>query len=182
MKTVALIVGHSEMSGGAVNKSTGINEFDFNEPLALIIAEKLRENDFLPFVIYRTGSYSELPIKVNLTGVDIAISLHCNAFNKKKNGTETLYYVKSKNGKRLAGLLQYELVKCLGLRDRGLKACQEKHEGKAGDKGGHLLKYTDMPCVITEPFFIDCDESLALARLRLDELAQAYVNAVKRYF
>lgn len=182
MKKIALIIGHSETSQGASNKNTGVTEFMFNEPFSMLIADLLIEKGFAVNVIYRDGTYSELPELVNLTEADIAISLHCNAFNKKQNGTETLHYIKSKNGKRLAGLLQHEIVQCLGLHDRGLKPCQAKHQGKAGDRGGYLLKHTSMPCVITEPFFIDCDESLALANRKSPELAQAFVNAIIKYF
>jgi len=182
MKKIALIIGHSEDSQGAENKSSGMSEYMFNEPLAMLIAEQLNLSGFEPITIYRDCSYLQLPIKVNNLTPDIAISLHCNAFNKKQNGTETLHYIKSQNGKRLAGLLQNEIVNCLGLPDRGLKPCQAKHKGKAGDRGGHLLKYTNMPCVITEPFFIDCDKSLELANGKLNELAQAFSRAIIRYF
>ncbi len=182
MKKVALIIGHNEASQGASNKNSGVSEFMFNETLAMKIADLLVASGIRPFVVYRDGTYEELPAHVNLTEADIAISLHCNAFNKKQNGSETLYYVKSKNGKRLAGLIQNEIVKCLRLHDRGLKPCNVAHEGKAGDRGGHLLKYTDMPCAIAEPFFIDCDKSLALAQNKIDELAKAYVSAIIRYY
>lgn len=182
MKKVALIIGHSENKQGAENKNLEVSEFMFNEPLAYLIAEELRCRHIDPVVIYRGGSYSELPGKVNSTKASIAISLHCNAFNKKQNGTETLFYASSKQGKRLAGLLQNEIVKCLHLHDRGLKPCNVAHKGKAGDRGGHLLKYTSMPCVITEPFFIDCDKSLKLAQKNINELVYAYCNAIERYF
>ena len=182
MKLISLIVGHSYKSQGAVNENSGTTEFSFNEPFAMLVADLLMEEGFGVNIIYREGSYKELPDTVNSTNADIAISLHCNAFNKKQNGTETLHYVNSTNGKRLAGLLQNEIVKCLGLKDRGLKPCQAKRIGRAGDRGGYLLKHTAMPCVITEPFFIDCDKSLALAKEKADDLAQAYVVAIKRYF
>lgn len=96
MKKVALIIGHSETSQGAVNKNSGVTEFAFNEPLAMKIADLLMEGGFMVNVIYRDGTYKEMVDTVNLTGADIAISLHCNAFNKKQNGSETLYYVGSK--------------------------------------------------------------------------------------
>lgn len=181
MIKVALIIGHNEASQGAVNKKSGTTEFMFNEPLAMKVGDLLVEKGgYQVAVVYRDGTYEELPGRVNETEADIAISMHCNAFNKKQNGSETLYYHKSKKGKRLAGLMQYEVVKCLGLHDRGLKPCKAKLRGKAGDRGGYLLKKTNMPCIIVEPFFIDCDKSLKLAQLKLDELATAYVTAIQR--
>lgn len=182
MKKIAVIIGHNENSPGAINKSNNVSEFEFNEPLAFAVARKLEDDGYSALVVYRDTSYSELPAKVNSTGADIAVSLHCNAFNSGANGTETLYYHTSKNGKRLASLIQDEIVDCLMLPDRGTKARKGAHKGSAGDRGGHLLKNTVMPCVIVEPFFIDCDSSLLLAITKIDELSEAYSCGIQAYF
>ena len=181
MQSISLIIGHSATSKGASNKTSGVSEFDFNEPLALSVAEKLRLEGFQVFVIYRDCSYSELPAKVNDTKADIAVSLHCNAFNSHANGTETLYYRGSSKGSQLARAIQVQIVSCLGLADRGVKPCVASHKGKAGDRGGHLLKYTSMPCVIVEPFFIDCDSSLQLANEKFESLTEAYCKGISNF-
>lgn len=178
---VALIIGHSETSQGAVNKSNKVSEFQFNEPLAFGIAQQLNDRGFEALVVYRDCSYKQLPSKVNRTGADIAISLHCNAFNGGAHGTETLYYKGSLKGRRLAQCLQTEIVDCLQLPDRGIKEKKAGHKGKTGDRGGVLLKYTSMPCVIAEPFFIDSDDSLALAVHKFDGLVNAYANGIQAY-
>ena len=182
MKKIALIIGHNEKSPGAKNEDKNISEFEFNEPLAHGVAEKLLELGFEAMVIYRDVPYSELPKKVNSTGADIAVSFHCNAFNKGSHGSETLYYKGSKNGLKLALSLQSSILGCLKLKDRGVKAKQAAHKGKAGDRGGSLLKNTSMPCVIVEPFFIDSNESLDLAISKYDELINAYAEGVANYF
>jgi len=41
-----------------------------------------------------------------------------------------------------------------------------------------LLRYTNAPCVIAEPFFIDNHQDLARARDDLEGLAEAYANAI----
>ena len=181
MKKIALIIGHSEKNQGATNKTYGTSEFEFNGPLAHSVAEKLLLEGFEPIIIYRDNSYSALPGKVNRTDADIAVSFHCNAFNKNPNGTETLYYKNSSRGLFLASCIQDEIVKCLGLKDRGLKACAASKIGKAGDRGGHLLKHTSMPCVIVEPFFIDSDSSLELANHKFEDLAEAYTAGIVKY-
>lgn len=181
MKKIALIIGHSETSQGAVNSNSGMTEFLFNEPLAHLVATKLITAGYEPLVIYRGESYSSLPGDVNKTGADIAVSLHCNAFNKESNGTETLYFKGSQKGFLLASCIQEQIVKCLGLKDRGIKPCKYKYVGKAGDRGGYLLEKTAMPCVIVELFFIDSDTSLELASLKIDELAQAYTKGIQNF-
>jgi len=181
MKRIALIIGHSSKSPGATNDKYGVSEYEFNKPVAHSVAEKLKLEGFDPVIIYRDCSYSDLPIKVNLTNADIAISLHCDAFDEDPHGSETLYYNGSSKGELLAHCMQREVVKCLDLKDRGVKSCVAAHEGKAGDRGGHLLKGTKMPCVIVEPFFIDSDSSLELAQYKFEGLAEAYTAGVVRY-
>lgn len=181
MKKVALIIGHSAKSQGATNKNYGTSEFQFNGPLAHSVAEKLILEGCEPIIIYRDCSYSALPGKVNKTEADIAVSFHCNAFNEESNGSETLYYKLSSKGYLLASCIQEQIVKCLGLKDRGLKPCVASHKGKAGDRGGLLLKGTSMPCVIVEPFFIDSDASLELANHKFEDLAEAYTKGIVNY-
>ena len=177
---IALIIGHKKTSQGAMNEEMGISEFMFNEPFAHSLAEKLILEGHIPIVIYRSN-YSSLPDKVNLTGADIAISLHCNAFNDNPNGTEMLFYRGSSKGRNLAKCLQKEVVKCLGLKDRGVKAISYEWRGKANDRGGYLLRNTKMPCVISEPFFIDSTSSLKLAQEKFEELGEAFVTGIKKY-
>lgn len=180
MKKIALIIGHSQDSQGASNKKYGTTEYQFNGPLAHSVAEKLILEGHNPLIIER-DTYAELPAKVNMTDADIAVSFHCNAFNEDPNGSETLYYHTSNKGFLLASCIQERVVKCLGLKDRGLKPCQAAHMGKAGDRGGHLLQGTKMPCVIVEPFFIDSDSSLELANEKFEDLAEAYTQGIIAY-
>lgn len=180
--SVALIIGHSQDDQGARNKTSNISEFMFNSYLAEIIQHELKSKGYIVHTIHRDSGYGDLPRKVNETKVDIAISLHCNAFNNIAHGSEVLYYNGSENGRHLAGFIQEYVVFTLGTENRGLKPCEYDYVGKTGDKGGYLLKYTSMPCVIVEPFFIDCDESLHLAQCKFRELAHAYVCGVRDYF
>ena len=41
-----------------------------------------------------------------------------------------------------------------------------------------MLKYTQAPCVIAEPFFIDNNGDLHRALERFDELAQTYARLI----
>jgi N-acetylmuramoyl-L-alanine amidase len=176
MKKIALIIGHSAKRPGAINKTYGVSEFEFNEPLAHSVAEKLILEGYQPIIVYRDASYSALPAKVNQTGAAIAVSFHCNAFNEKASGCEVLYSQGSIKGEKLAKLIQGSIVKKLGFTDRGIKPRLES------DRGGLILKRTSMPCVIVEPFFIDHNASLELARYKFEDLAEAYTQGIKSFF
>lgn len=176
MKTAAIIVGHSRARQGATNPHDGTTEFEYNEPLAQLIADQLQKCGAVrPVIVYR-DSYSTLPGKVNETGADIAIELHCNAHNTEASGTEMLYWDTSRNGKRLAQELQNAAVTTLSLPDRGAKPIG------ADDRGGYLLRYTAMPCVIVESFFIDNDDDLAIGIEKRQALAVRYARAIEGYF
>lgn len=181
MKKIALIIGHSAKNQGAVNDNSGVTEFMFNKPLAFMIATVLAEAGHHPIVMYRETSYTKLPLEVNKTGADLAVSLHCNAFDDNPHGSETLHYESSSRSKLLAQSIQTEVVNTLGLKDRGVKPRKYDHVGKAGDRGGYLLRYTNMPCVISEAFFIDSDQSLKQATADKQFLANAIARGIINY-
>lgn len=145
---VALVIGHTLSSGGA-KSSTGVSEFEYNEELVGMIANNLSDLSDVDTLIFYRDSYAELPEQINLNDPDLIISFHCNAFNTKATGTETLYYHSSIPGQQVADRLQGAMHSCLGLVNRGIKP---KH---SEDRGGYLLAETNAPCVIIEPFFID---------------------------
>jgi N-acetylmuramoyl-L-alanine amidase len=168
-KLCALVIGHKKSSPGAGNERAKIHEFEFNDDLAILIGKKTH-NTRIQRVYRRT--LEELPADINGLNPDFVLSLHCNSYNGRASGTEVLYYHRSKIGKGIAKILLKHLVAFLGLRDRGIK-------GKTSeDRGGYLLRYTNAPCVIAEPFFIDNDQDLARARDDLEGLALAYARAI----
>ncbi len=171
MQKCALVIGHKKASPGAINVASGLTEFAFNEKLAMDIEQVTRGVEVQR--IYRR-TYSTLPADINDYRPDFIISLHCNAFNKTASGTEVLYYHRSQKSQALAELLQAELIRALGLKDRGTKPRSSE------DRGGHLLKNTAAPCVISEPFFIDNDQDLAIVESNYEALVSAYANTIER--
>jgi len=169
MKKCALVIGHKKASPGASNKNAGLTEFDFNEGLAFEIEKAVRDVDVQR--VYRR-TYSTLPTDINDLKPDFIISLHCNAFNESASGTETLYYHRSKKSKRIAEILNDNFVKALGLKDRGIKSKSSE------DRGGSLLKNTNAPCVIVEPFFIDNDSDLKTVQDNRAALVKAYADSI----
>jgi len=84
-----------------------------------------------------------------------------------------LYYHKSKISKQFADILQQKFVKFLELTDRGSR-------GKTSeDRGGYLLKKTQAPCIIAEPFFIDNDNDYKkIGLIGINKLIESYRSAI----
>lgn len=146
---IALVVGHKSNAAGACNKNHGICEFPFNDQLVKDLEARVGHKHDIE-IVYR-DTYNGLPAKINALYPKFIVSFHCNAFNTKASGTETLYYHKSSKGVVMADIFQKNMVAALGLKDRGIKP------KSAEDRGGYLLRYTNAPCVLIEPFFIDND-------------------------
>jgi N-acetylmuramoyl-L-alanine amidase len=167
--TVSLVIGHSKNKPGACNETYGICEYDFNEYIVNSISRKLH---VIPHKVHYRQSYSDLPAQINLFNPRFVVSFHCNAFNKTASGTEVLYYSTSEKGKEIARIFNDNLVKALGLNDRGIKPKSEK------DRGGYLLRHTLAPCIICEPFFIDNNSDLERAQDNKEDLVVAYTNSI----
>lgn len=164
-----LDIGHSKKKPGACNKADGICEFPFNDELASEIIDSYVGAHTIK-KSYRKD-YDTLPDHINEQNPDYVISLHCNAFDETASYTTVLYYKDSQRSKRLAEILQRELVSALGLRDAGIKPIGEE------DRGGSQVMNITCPNVIAEPFFIDNDSDLATAQARRKALIQAYIAA-----
>jgi N-acetylmuramoyl-L-alanine amidase len=169
---VALIVGHSELSQGAV-ASDGTTEWVFNGNLAAKVKEYLTVAEGVLY--YRMRGLGELIDRVNRKAPAFAVSFHANAFNRKATGTETLYYHSSTPSARLAQLLQQAMVGTLRLPDRGTKPRSSE------DRGGYLLSGLRCPVALIEPFFIDNTRDLHAAVAHFDTLARAIAGAIDAY-
>ena len=170
MKKVALVVGHKEKSPGTCNEQSNICEFEFNKQLVTRISAIINSRCKVE-IVYR-DKYKDLPEKINKLKPDFVICFHCNAYNTRSTGIETLYYHKSKTGKKIASIFQDNIIKALGLRDRGVK-------GKSSEqRGGYVLKETKAPCILLEPFFIDNDNDYRVAINKYTGLVGACADSI----
>ncbi len=166
-----LIVGHKASSPGAVNRDSGMTEFEFNDKLAKRVVSELENTQ----ILYRK-SYRLLPKLANAQKADFIVSMHCNAFNTRASGSEVLYYHRSVKSKAIAEIFQESFVNNLSTTNRGVK-------GKSSeDRGGYLLKETKPPCIITEAFFIDNNAELNLININYEGLVRAYIESIKKTF
>lgn len=108
----------------------------------------------------------------NSYGVDLHIALHSNAANGTARGTETWYYTTSTNGKRIAGLVQAEIMKIDPSRpNRGIKASTTYQE----------LNSTTAVAVIIEVGFHDNAQDATWIVNNLDKIATAIATAIAAY-
>lgn len=188
-KLIVIDIGHSSKERGAYNKRDSVFEWEYNSVLAEVIHEifdnkalinKIGFKKLTDKYIVKIGNRSSEGLTsfvkyLNSLKPDIVISLHCNAFDTKASGTETLYYYSNKESKRLAEAVQNEMCIVLGLRDRGIKKKTEE------EKGGYFLKNVNCPNIIIEPFFIDNNEDYDIALDKSMYLAEAIVKGVLIY-
>lgn len=174
MKRVVFVVGHSFYDNGAENKHNGATEYKFNLEVAHWIMQNERFKDIDTIIKARNASYGELPEEIDTLNPDLIICLHANACNEEAQGTEMLYWHTSSKGKAAAGVLQEHMVKALGLNDRGAKPRYQ------GEDGWPVLKETEAPCVIGEPFFIDAIDPIGMELV--EKVGRAYLEAVEEVF
>ena len=171
----ALVVGHRKSSGGAESATFNTNEFEYNKEIAKIVKQKVTKAKIeIVFRDDHKNGYMALPAKINALNPKFIVSLHFNAFSKPSaKGTETLYFKNSTKGHKMALALQRKVIAALGLSNRHTK-------GKvAGDRGAILLKNTNAPCIITEPFFVSNPNDEHVGFTKKDKLIQAYVDAIE---
>ncbi|WP_299114959.1 N-acetylmuramoyl-L-alanine amidase [uncultured Winogradskyella sp.] len=170
----ALVVGHRQSQKGARMLLNNVFEFDFNSEIAEAVKQKVKKaNVKIVFRDDTSNGYTRLPAKINALQPKFIVSLHFNASgNSRANGTEMLYYHSSKKGYKMALIMQRHVLEALGLRNRFTKKV------KVTERGGHLLKYTAAPCIITEPFFgtNSHDEQTAIAKKQ--DLIKAYASGI----
>lgn len=107
----------------------------------------------------------------NELGADIFISLHCNAFNEKANGTECLVFAKCSYAEDLANAIQNQIISSLGTVDRGVKERPDLA----------VLKGTKMPAVLVEMAFIDNADDCSKLISKQDDFARAIARGVTDY-
>lgn len=119
--------------------------------------------------------YEGLPCVTELANnwpADIFVSIHCNAFNTKASGTESLCYSTNSKGGRLATCIHNQIVNSIpDIVNRGVKE----------RTGLIVLRDTNMPAALVEMAFIDNDHDLELLEKYKDEFARAIARGITDY-
>ncbi len=178
-RVIAVDAGHGGSNPGAVGV-TGLREKVVVLKTSEMLARYLRAQG-ARVVMTRSGDYDvSLAQRVNIThnqGAHIFISIHANWHpNPAISGTETYYYNAGNNAwssRRLATLVQQEMVRDSGLRNIGVK-----------HGNFHVIRNTRVPAVLAEIGFLSnyYDESLMKKDSFLDGQARAMSRAIIAYF
>ncbi len=159
VKCVVLDAGH----GGADPGKVGINgaeEKDVNLEIALLVKQYLEANDVVVVMTRTTeeGLYDadtsnkkvqDMKRRIALieeTQPDITVSIHQNSYPEEYvHGAQVFYYDDSRQGQRLAELIQAQLVD---------KADPDNTRQVKANDSYYLLKKTGVPIVIVECGFL----------------------------
>ncbi|WP_371374189.1 N-acetylmuramoyl-L-alanine amidase [Sporomusa aerivorans] len=183
MPIVCLDPGHGGSDPGACGN--GLRECDVTLIVALKVRAYLQPVGYQVIMTRETDrdvyganatAVQELGARcaiANSANADAFISIHCNAFNEVANGTETLYFAGSVDGKLLAECIHNQLIGLGDLTDRGLKT-----------NPLYVTKHTDAPACLTELVFISNPEDAAkLGEPQWqDQFARAIARDVTDYF
>lgn len=161
---IAVCAGHGFNTAGKRTPDDE-REWTFNDKVLVAFIKEISKYEGVEVRRYDdpTGR-TDVPLSTrtngaNSWGADIYISFHHNA-NTGRWGTWTgveTYRGSSANSIRLAQLIQPELVKAYGLRDRGVKT-----------KNLHITNRTEMPVVLLEGGFMD--STIDIVKLRDDNV------------
>lgn len=187
---VMLDPGHGGYDPGAITKQ-GVYEKMINLQVAQKVKEMLSPSGIKVFLTREedidlvpegvkgktTRKQFDLNRRIELANevnADIFVSLHVNATETgKQSGSETFYHYKSESGKKLAELIQQELIKIPGMNRR---------IAKPGDF--YIIKNTSMPAVIVEVGYLSSmkeQEKLQQSWYQ-DQLARAIAKGIANYF
>ena len=174
-KTVAIDSGHGGIDPGKIS-ADGILEKDVN----LAIASKLKillEQSGITVIMTRAddnGLYQESDSNkkaadmkkrcsiINGSKADIAVSIHQNSYvGEASKGAQVFYYKQSEEGKKLAGIIQKNMIKEL---DNTNKRVEKP------DSAYYMLRNTQVPTVIVECGFLSNREEAY--KLNNDEYQQ----------
>ncbi|MBQ8803490.1 MAG: N-acetylmuramoyl-L-alanine amidase [Tyzzerella sp.] len=173
-KKVFLSAGHGGSDPGAVGN--GLKEKDIN--LQIMLADKAElERHGVEVICSRLKDEND-PVteevkEANASGAKIAVSHHVNsAENNKADGSESLYYGTSAEGKLLAEYCEEETKK-LGQNSRGVVARNDLW----------FLRGTKMVAVITESAFINNKNDISILDTVTEQqkFGQAYAKAILRH-
>ena len=176
-RSILIDAGHGGAQPGAPGVK-GIWEKTYNLAVALRVGELLRwagaEVSFTR-VGDQTVSLRDRVDKVLAAGAVILVSIHANAsLTRDATGTETLYHPAIPESRILAEAIQTELVKQLGLFDRGIKERSDLY----------ILRHSPVPSALVEVGFLDhvSEGAFLLTSEAIDQASMGLVRGIAAFF
>lgn len=182
-RTVVVDPGHGGRDPGAIGYS-GTYEKDVTLAIGLEVARLLQQAGATVVMTRHEDVFVELANRsalANAVGADAFVSIHADAigFGRIAGGTSTFYFPEGGGSsgpsvnQRYAASLQGELLRELGLADRGV------HQ-----RAFHVVRNTTMPSALVEVGFIDNpdEEKLLVDPEFQARAAAAIVHGILRFF
>lgn len=168
-KIIVLDPGHGGSDPGAIGKG-GLFEKDITLKFGLKLKQLLKNAGATVIMTREKDVYPTLGERVDLANQlnsDIFVSIHCNSFaGVDPGGTETFISpTPTSQTILLAEKVQENLVKAIGLFDRGVKSDQF-----------YVLNNTTMPAILVEVAFLSKDEEAEL--LKQDDFQFKAANGI----
>lgn len=163
--------GHGKNTPGKRTPDDSMREWEFNYATAKYLKEELEFNNFKTLMVSDTSEDSPLRTRANKANgskVDILVSIHANANTGTwgdANGIETFAFKPGTKGDKLAKLIQEELIKATGLRDRGVKY-----------DNLFITREMNMPSILCECGFMDNKKEAEL--LKSDSFRKKCAKAI----
>jgi|GEM_PF-1823724 len=183
-KIIVVDPGHGGSDAGAIGPNNTLEK-----QVTLTVAQELRKllvdggaTVMMTRIADRDVSYvgasdkEELKARIdiaNRANADLFISIHADAFAGSAGGTTTYFSKETNNNIHLAQLVQENMVAQLNLYDRGTQL-----------NDYYVLKYANMPSILTEIAFISNpqEEKLLTNRNFNVKAALGIFNGIKQHF
>lgn len=191
-KLLILDSGHAKNTPGKKSPDNSFFEWDFNNKMQYKIKARAEAHGIEVFLSNpNPSSVSDIPLTTRANLMNnywttkgkpeaIMISIHSNAYGSDFNsarGTETFHASNaSSKSKTFAKTLNSEIVKTMKLLDSGAKDRGVKQEDFT------VIYKTRTPCVLAEYAFYSNKSDLNILKNNQDELAEATIKAVCKYF
>lgn len=171
---------------GCCNKAFNVCEAEYVLEIGMLVRDKLKklghnvkmlQTDNLRNACDDDKSQPCIVYEANKWCADIAVSIHCDAFNGIAHGTGCFCFARGSEADRLAQLIQYNLVETLGTMDRGVRYEQDKPK----DERLSFCMLTDMPAVLVECAFLDNFDDAVILMENKEEVADAICKGIVEY-
>lgn len=167
---------------GAINPVNGLRECDVVKAVGEMVSYYLQSAGCSTRILQSDNLCGENPRDINVCAsannwdADLFVSIHCNSFNTRARGIETLVYNATGAAARLAKCVQRQMVETsknidATTVDRGLKERTDLA----------VLKHTRMPAILVEMGFIDNRYDVVLLMQNQDDLARAIARGITDY-
>lgn len=125
-----------------------------------------------------SGEYKTRQLAANKDKAVAYVEFHANGSDSRTPNYALAVVADNASGtsQRWGKWWSAKIAEVFGNRDNGIVI------GGFGGRGNHNLKFTDMPAILLEPFFITSQEGAMWAKRRVEDQAQVLVASIRQFF